>query len=160
MEECTVDTTQPFDRTLLTVSGTVMMTAVPNRLQRQRCAYVEPTFCSTREEKHHPPWSASSSVTDSTSSSMSDHWLVRLTGGSKRGSVLSGDPNPAPLEPVQTPESPQCQDLWCVKGRTQMHFFKKSKRFIFNQTKEYEQKARQSRIIKNAKTLWQNKTMV
>uniref|UniRef100_A0A3Q0T465 ubiquitinyl hydrolase 1 n=1 Tax=Amphilophus citrinellus TaxID=61819 RepID=A0A3Q0T465_AMPCI len=36
-----------------------------------------------------PPWSASSSVTGSTSSSTSDHWLVRLTGGSKRGSVVS-----------------------------------------------------------------------
>ncbi|XP_072225033.1 ubiquitin carboxyl-terminal hydrolase 43 isoform X2 [Leuresthes tenuis] len=54
-----------------------------------------------------PPWSASSSVTGSTSSSMSDHWLVRLTGGSKRGSVVSGGPHPAPLEPVQTPESPE-----------------------------------------------------
>ncbi|KAM9745609.1 ubiquitin carboxyl-terminal hydrolase 43 [Menidia menidia] len=54
-----------------------------------------------------PPWSASSSVTGSTSSSMSDHWLVRLTGGSKRGSLGSGAPNPAPVEPVQAPESPE-----------------------------------------------------
>ncbi|XP_041862524.1 ubiquitin carboxyl-terminal hydrolase 43 isoform X2 [Melanotaenia boesemani] len=54
-----------------------------------------------------PPWSASSSVTGSTSSSISDHWLVRLTGGSKRGSLVSGGPNPAHLEPVQAPESPE-----------------------------------------------------
>ncbi|XP_075309255.1 ubiquitin carboxyl-terminal hydrolase 43 [Odontesthes bonariensis] len=54
-----------------------------------------------------PPWSASSSVTGSTSSSMSDHWLVRLTGDSKRASVVSGGPHPAPLEPVQAPESPE-----------------------------------------------------
>lgn len=50
-----------------------------------------------------PPWSASSSVTGSTSSSISDHWLVRLTGGSKRGSVVSG----AHVEPLQAPESPE-----------------------------------------------------
>jgi len=33
-----------------------------------------------------------------------------------------------------------------------MQFFQKSKRFIFNQDKEHEQKARQSRIIKNTKS--------
>uniref|UniRef100_A0A3B4ZFW4 ubiquitinyl hydrolase 1 n=1 Tax=Stegastes partitus TaxID=144197 RepID=A0A3B4ZFW4_9TELE len=54
-----------------------------------------------------PPWSASSSVTGSTSSSASDHWLVRLTGGSKRGSVVSGGPIPGPLGPTQAPESPE-----------------------------------------------------
>uniref|UniRef100_A0A3Q3LU84 ubiquitinyl hydrolase 1 n=1 Tax=Mastacembelus armatus TaxID=205130 RepID=A0A3Q3LU84_9TELE len=43
-----------------------------------------------------PPWSASSSVTGSTSSSTSDHWLVRLTGGRKRDSVMSGGPTPGP----------------------------------------------------------------
>lgn len=53
-----------------------------------------------------PPWSASSSVTGSTSSSASDHWLVRLAGGSKRGSV-SGVPTPGPQGPVQAPESPE-----------------------------------------------------
>ncbi|XP_061567338.1 ubiquitin carboxyl-terminal hydrolase 43 isoform X1 [Cololabis saira] len=54
-----------------------------------------------------PPWSASSSVTGSTSSSISDHWLVRLTGGSKRGSLVSADPSSAPVEPAQPPESPE-----------------------------------------------------
>uniref|UniRef100_A0A1A8GSF4 ubiquitinyl hydrolase 1 n=1 Tax=Nothobranchius korthausae TaxID=1143690 RepID=A0A1A8GSF4_9TELE len=54
-----------------------------------------------------PPWSASSSVTGSTSSSTSDHWLVRLTGGSERGSVVSGDPNPAAYQNMQAPESPE-----------------------------------------------------
>ncbi|KAM9391699.1 ubiquitin carboxyl-terminal hydrolase 43 [Pholidichthys leucotaenia] len=54
-----------------------------------------------------PPWSASSSVTGSTSSSTSDHWLVRLTGGSKRDSVVSGGPFPALSGPIRTPESPE-----------------------------------------------------
>lgn len=43
----------------------------------------------------------------STSSSASDHWLVRLAGGSKRGSVVSGGPIPGPPGPVQAPESPE-----------------------------------------------------
>lgn len=43
----------------------------------------------------------------STSSSASDHWLVRLTGGSKRGSVVSGGPVPGSLGAVQAPESPE-----------------------------------------------------
>ncbi|MED6278361.1 Ubiquitin carboxyl-terminal hydrolase 43, partial [Characodon lateralis] len=54
-----------------------------------------------------PPWSASSSVTGSTSSSTSDHWLVRLNGGSSSGSVVSGVPSPALLEPTYAPESPE-----------------------------------------------------
>ncbi|XP_051244016.1 ubiquitin carboxyl-terminal hydrolase 43-like isoform X2 [Dicentrarchus labrax] len=54
-----------------------------------------------------PPWSASSSVTGSTSSSTSDHWLVRLAGGSKRGSVVSGGPTTGPPGPIQAPESPE-----------------------------------------------------
>ncbi|XP_035470674.1 ubiquitin carboxyl-terminal hydrolase 43 isoform X2 [Scophthalmus maximus] len=54
-----------------------------------------------------PPWSASSSVTGSTSSSTSDHWLVRLSGGSKRGSVVSGGPTPAAPGPTQAPDSPE-----------------------------------------------------
>ncbi|XP_035036928.2 ubiquitin carboxyl-terminal hydrolase 43 [Hippoglossus stenolepis] len=54
-----------------------------------------------------PPWSASSSLTGSTSSSTSDHWLVRLTGGSERGSVVSGGPLPAALGPLQAPDSPE-----------------------------------------------------
>uniref|UniRef100_A0A3P9M4M0 ubiquitinyl hydrolase 1 n=1 Tax=Oryzias latipes TaxID=8090 RepID=A0A3P9M4M0_ORYLA len=36
-----------------------------------------------------PPWSANSSVRGSTSSSLSDHWLIRLTEDSKRGSTVS-----------------------------------------------------------------------
>ncbi|KAG7493998.1 ubiquitin carboxyl-terminal hydrolase 43-like [Solea senegalensis] len=54
-----------------------------------------------------PPWSASSSVTGSTSSSTSDHWLVRLTGGSKRDSVVSGEPVPAAPGPIPAPDSPE-----------------------------------------------------
>lgn len=42
----------------------------------------------------------------STSSSTSDHWLVRLAGGSKRGSVVSGGPVPGPMGPLHAPESP------------------------------------------------------
>ncbi|KAI1884095.1 hypothetical protein AGOR_G00222860 [Albula goreensis] len=55
-----------------------------------------------------PPWSASSSVRGSTSSSMSDHWLIRLTGESKRGSLASRASSacPAPALPVTAPESP------------------------------------------------------
>ncbi|XP_068606074.1 ubiquitin carboxyl-terminal hydrolase 43 [Brachionichthys hirsutus] len=54
-----------------------------------------------------PLWSASSSVTGSSSSSASDHWLVRLAGSSKRGSVVSGGPFPGPAGPMQAPESPE-----------------------------------------------------
>ncbi|XP_045928371.1 ubiquitin carboxyl-terminal hydrolase 43 isoform X1 [Micropterus dolomieu] len=54
-----------------------------------------------------PTWSASSSVTGSTSSSTSDHWLVRLAGGSKRGSVVSAGTIPGPSGPKQAPESPE-----------------------------------------------------
>uniref|UniRef100_A0A8C9XLL5 ubiquitinyl hydrolase 1 n=1 Tax=Sander lucioperca TaxID=283035 RepID=A0A8C9XLL5_SANLU len=54
-----------------------------------------------------PLWSASSSVNGSTSSSTSDHWLVRLGGGSKRGSVVSGGAIPGPPGPTQAPESPE-----------------------------------------------------
>ncbi|XP_054891437.1 ubiquitin carboxyl-terminal hydrolase 43 isoform X1 [Poeciliopsis prolifica] len=55
-----------------------------------------------------PPWSASSSLTGSTCSSTSDHWLVRLNGGScDSGSVVSGVPSPALLEPGFAPESPE-----------------------------------------------------
>lgn len=39
---------------------------------------------------------------------MSDHWLVRLNGGSKRGSVVSGGPIPVPQHsPSQAQESPE-----------------------------------------------------
>uniref|UniRef100_UPI003AAEA8FE ubiquitin carboxyl-terminal hydrolase 43-like n=1 Tax=Centroberyx gerrardi TaxID=166262 RepID=UPI003AAEA8FE len=54
-----------------------------------------------------PPWSASSSVTGSTSSSTSDHWLVRLTGGSERGSLGSGGSISGPPGPTLAPESPE-----------------------------------------------------
>uniref|UniRef100_A0A672GWB4 ubiquitinyl hydrolase 1 n=1 Tax=Salarias fasciatus TaxID=181472 RepID=A0A672GWB4_SALFA len=54
-----------------------------------------------------PLWSASSSLTGSTSSSTSDHWLVRLTGGSERGSVVSAGAIPGHLESSQPPESPE-----------------------------------------------------
>nr|XP_046270476.1 ubiquitin carboxyl-terminal hydrolase 43-like isoform X2 [Scatophagus argus] len=54
-----------------------------------------------------PPWSASSSVTGSTSSSTSDHWLVRLAGDSNKDSVVSGGPIPGPQGPIQAPESPE-----------------------------------------------------
>ncbi|XP_024145494.1 ubiquitin carboxyl-terminal hydrolase 43a [Oryzias melastigma] len=36
-----------------------------------------------------PPWSANGSVRGSTSSSLSDHWLIRLTEDGKRGSTVS-----------------------------------------------------------------------
>ena len=48
-----------------------------------------------------------SSFAGSTSSSTSDHWLVRLAGGSKRGSVVSGGPVHGPMGPLQAPESPE-----------------------------------------------------
>ncbi|KAM9843138.1 ubiquitin carboxyl-terminal hydrolase 43 [Aulostomus maculatus] len=54
-----------------------------------------------------PSWSASSSVTGSTSSSNSNHWLVRLTGGNDRGSLVSAAPISGPAVPTQPPESPE-----------------------------------------------------
>ncbi|KAJ1130551.1 hypothetical protein NDU88_008902 [Pleurodeles waltl] len=57
-----------------------------------------------------PNWSASSSVRGSTSSSFSDHWLVRLSEGSKRGSLVSGtSPNCTPLP--MAPDSPVFLDV-------------------------------------------------
>ncbi|KAG9350469.1 hypothetical protein JZ751_026832 [Albula glossodonta] len=56
-----------------------------------------------------PPWSASSSVRGSTSSSMSDHWLIRLNGDSKRGSLVSRASTTCPSVP-DSPESPVFQD--------------------------------------------------
>ncbi|XP_044201686.1 ubiquitin carboxyl-terminal hydrolase 43a isoform X1 [Thunnus albacares] len=53
-----------------------------------------------------PPWSASSSVRGSTSSSMSDHWLIRLTGNSKRGSLVSRSSTTCPSSIPDSPESP------------------------------------------------------
>ncbi|XP_032899902.1 ubiquitin carboxyl-terminal hydrolase 43 isoform X1 [Amblyraja radiata] len=56
-----------------------------------------------------PPWSANSSVTGSTSSSISDHWLNRLTGDNKRGSLVSrGSTNCTSLP--SSPDSPVFPD--------------------------------------------------
>ncbi|XP_041076899.1 ubiquitin carboxyl-terminal hydrolase 43-like isoform X3 [Polyodon spathula] len=56
-----------------------------------------------------PPWSASSSVRGSTSSSMSDHWLIRLTEDSMRGSIVSKASTNC-VSPPGSPESPVFQD--------------------------------------------------
>ncbi|XP_051940027.1 ubiquitin carboxyl-terminal hydrolase 43a [Hippocampus zosterae] len=53
-----------------------------------------------------PPWSASSSFRGSTSSSVSDHWLMRLTGESKRGSVVSRTSTTCPSSVPDPPDSP------------------------------------------------------
>ncbi|KAF3687520.1 Ubiquitin carboxyl-terminal hydrolase 43 [Channa argus] len=53
-----------------------------------------------------PPWSAISSVRGSTSSSLSDHWLIRLTGDSKRGSLVSRSSTTCPSSIPDSPESP------------------------------------------------------
>lgn len=42
----------------------------------------------------------------STSSSASDHWLIRLTGDSKRGSVVSRSSTTYPSSIPDSPESP------------------------------------------------------
>lgn len=42
----------------------------------------------------------------STSSSVSDHWLIRLTGDSKRGSVVSRSSTTHPSSIPDSPESP------------------------------------------------------
>lgn len=42
----------------------------------------------------------------STSSSMSDHWLVRLNGDSKRGSLVSRSSTTCPSSVPDSPESP------------------------------------------------------
>ncbi|XP_037392384.1 ubiquitin carboxyl-terminal hydrolase 43a [Pygocentrus nattereri] len=56
-----------------------------------------------------PPWSANSSVRGSTSSSVSDHWLIRLNGDSKRGSMVSRTSTTLPSIP-DPPDSPVFQD--------------------------------------------------
>ncbi|XP_077426992.1 ubiquitin carboxyl-terminal hydrolase 43a [Vanacampus margaritifer] len=53
-----------------------------------------------------PPWSASSSLRGSTSSSVSDHWLIRLTGESKRGSLVSRFSTTCPSSVPDSPDSP------------------------------------------------------
>uniref|UniRef100_A0A673KXQ6 ubiquitinyl hydrolase 1 n=1 Tax=Sinocyclocheilus rhinocerous TaxID=307959 RepID=A0A673KXQ6_9TELE len=57
-----------------------------------------------------PPWSANSSVRGSTSSSMSDHWLIRLNGDSKRGSVVSRSSTTCPSSIPDSPKSPVFQN--------------------------------------------------
>ncbi|XP_058415697.1 ubiquitin carboxyl-terminal hydrolase 43 isoform X2 [Diceros bicornis minor] len=54
-----------------------------------------------------PPWSASSSMRGSTSSSLSDHWLLRLGSShdSTRGSLASWSSAPGPSRP-QVPDPP------------------------------------------------------
>ncbi|XP_011906349.1 PREDICTED: ubiquitin carboxyl-terminal hydrolase 43 isoform X5 [Cercocebus atys] len=61
-----------------------------------------------------PPWSASSSMRGSTSSSLSDHWLLRLGSyaGSTRGSLLSWSSAPCPSLP-QVPDSPIFTNSLC-----------------------------------------------
>ncbi|XP_029456179.1 ubiquitin carboxyl-terminal hydrolase 43 [Rhinatrema bivittatum] len=56
-----------------------------------------------------PAWSASSSVRGSTSSSLSDHWLIRLSGTSKRGSLVSRCSANGPVLP-KMPDSPVFTD--------------------------------------------------
>ncbi|XP_060060406.1 ubiquitin carboxyl-terminal hydrolase 43 isoform X2 [Erinaceus europaeus] len=59
-----------------------------------------------------PPWSASSSMRGSTSSSLSDHWLLRLGSNncSTRGSLLSWSSAPSPAQPP-APTSPVLTSL-------------------------------------------------
>ncbi|XP_070409745.1 ubiquitin carboxyl-terminal hydrolase 43a isoform X1 [Nothobranchius furzeri] len=57
-----------------------------------------------------PPWSARSSVRGSTSSSASDHWLIRLTEDSNRGSLVSRCSNACPSSSPNSPESQVFQD--------------------------------------------------
>lgn len=72
-----------------------------------------------------PPWSASSSMRGSTSSSLSDHWLMRLGShnNSTRGSLLSWSSAPCPSV-ARVPDSPVftngvChQDKGGVKSRS------------------------------------------
>ncbi|XP_053067845.1 ubiquitin carboxyl-terminal hydrolase 43 isoform X5 [Acinonyx jubatus] len=54
-----------------------------------------------------PPWSASGSMRGSTSSSFSDHWLLRLgsSNSSARGSLLSWSSSPGPSRPL-APDPP------------------------------------------------------
>ncbi|XP_040002488.1 ubiquitin carboxyl-terminal hydrolase 43a isoform X1 [Xiphias gladius] len=64
-----------------------------------------------------PPWSASSSIRGSTSSSMSDHWLIRLTVDSKRGSLVSRSSTTCPSSIPDSPESPVFLDSGCKEER-------------------------------------------
>ncbi|KAI5162745.1 Syntaxin-8 [Manis pentadactyla] len=61
----------------------------------------------TAKRNSIPAWSASSSMRGSTSSSLSDHWLLRLgsNNSSMRGSLLSWSSAPGPSWP-QVPDTP------------------------------------------------------
>ncbi|XP_008588950.1 PREDICTED: ubiquitin carboxyl-terminal hydrolase 43 [Galeopterus variegatus] len=61
-----------------------------------------------------PPWSASSSMRGSTSSSLSDHWLMRLGNnhGSTGGSLLSWSSAPCPSLP-RVPDPPVLTNSLC-----------------------------------------------
>ncbi|XP_077357054.1 ubiquitin carboxyl-terminal hydrolase 43 [Festucalex cinctus] len=73
--------------------------AVPEGDVCTRGAYI--LFYQRR--KTIPPWSASSSLTGSTSSNASDHWLVRLTGGSDRSAPVSAASISGPPEATDRP---------------------------------------------------------
>ncbi|XP_053425164.1 ubiquitin carboxyl-terminal hydrolase 43 isoform X2 [Nycticebus coucang] len=64
-----------------------------------------------------PPWSASSSMRGSTSSSLSDHWLMRLENNSSslRGSLLSWSSAPNPALPLVSDASAVTNNL-CDQG--------------------------------------------
>ncbi|XP_016334556.1 ubiquitin carboxyl-terminal hydrolase 43-like, partial [Sinocyclocheilus anshuiensis] len=64
-----------------------------------------------------PPWSANSSVRGSTSSSMSDHWLIRLNGDSQRGSMVSRSSTTCPSSIPDSPESPVFQNEPSIEER-------------------------------------------
>ncbi|KAM3623620.1 uncharacterized protein V6R79_013376 [Siganus canaliculatus] len=57
-----------------------------------------------------PPWSASCSIRGSISSSMSDHWLIRLSEDSKRGSLVSRSSTTCPASIPDSPDSPVFHD--------------------------------------------------
>ncbi|XP_067230187.1 ubiquitin carboxyl-terminal hydrolase 43a [Chanodichthys erythropterus] len=70
-----------------------------------------------------PPWSANSSVRGSTSSSMSDHWLIRLNGDSKRGSMVSRSSTTCPSSIPDSPESPVFQNEPSIEKRVSLGGF-------------------------------------
>ncbi|XP_013377608.1 PREDICTED: ubiquitin carboxyl-terminal hydrolase 43 isoform X2 [Chinchilla lanigera] len=66
-----------------------------------------------------PPWSASSSMRGSTSSSLSDHWLMRLGshgGNSTRSSLLSWSSAPCPSL-ARVPDSPIFTNSLCSQDK-------------------------------------------
>ncbi|XP_073809189.1 ubiquitin carboxyl-terminal hydrolase 43a isoform X1 [Danio rerio] len=70
-----------------------------------------------------PPWSANSSVRGSTSSSMSDHWLIRLNGDSKRGSMVSRSSTTCPSSIADSPESPVFKNEPSIEERVSLGGF-------------------------------------